>query len=162
MVMLITHDCLSNALISAHNRGVDVDIIIDSDWVSSSGSDYDDLQSAGIDIREDTRSGLMHHKVMIIDGYIIITGSYNWSASAEDTNDENVLILKSETVSQLYLSEFNRIWNQTSAPVFNTKYYLLIEVTGSGTTSPSLGNIGSSDWYVSHRLEPRSLVTKWN
>lgn len=139
MVMLITHDGLSNALISAHNRGVDVDIIIDSDWVSSSGSDYDDLQSAGIDIREDDRSGLMHHKVMIIDGYIIITGSYNWSASAEDTNDENVLILKSETVSQLYLSEFNRIWNQTSAPVFNTKYYLLVEVTGSGTTSPSPG-----------------------
>jgi hypothetical protein len=143
MVMLITHDGLTNALISAHDRGVDVEIIIDSDWEESSGSDFGDILSAGIDIRGDDRSGLMHHKVMIIDGYIIITGSYNWSASAEDTNDENVLILKSQAISQLYLLEFDRIWSQTSSslpPATIAQYNLIIEVTGSGNVSPSPGS----------------------
>jgi sugar-specific transcriptional regulator TrmB len=143
MVMLITHDELADALKAAHNRGVEVKIIIDSDWETSSGSDFSELLSAGIDIRGDERSGLMHHKVMIIDGYIIITGSYNWSASAEDTNDENVLILRSPTISQLYLSEFNRIWSQTSSSlplIILTQYNLLIGVMGSGSTSPSPGD----------------------
>jgi len=115
MVMLITHNELADALIAAHNRGVDIEIVIDSNWESSSGSDFDELLSSGIDIRGDERSGLMHHKAMVIDGYVIITGSYNWSASAEDSNDENILVLKSRMISQIYLSEFDRIWSQTSS-----------------------------------------------
>ena len=114
MVMLITQDKFADALIAANIRGVDVDIIIDSDWEFSSGSDYQEILNAGIDIRGDDRSGLMHHKVMIIDGYVVITGSYNWSASAEDSNDENTIILKSQPIAQTYLEEFNRIWNQTT------------------------------------------------
>ena len=113
MVMLITQDELADALIAAHDRGIDVDIIIDDDWYHSSGSEYQEILDAGIDIRGDERGGLMHHKIMIIDGYIIIIGSYNWSDSAEDTNDENIIILNSTTVATIYLIEFNRIWDQT-------------------------------------------------
>lgn len=68
----------------------------------------------GIDIRHDDRSGRMHHKVMIIDDYIIVVGSYNWSASAEDSNDENILILKSTDIVTEYLEEFDRLLAQTS------------------------------------------------
>ena len=39
----------------------------------------------------------MHHKVMIIDGHILVTGSYNWSQSAEDDNDENIIVIDSNT-----------------------------------------------------------------
>ena len=117
MVMLITQDELANALISAHNRGVNIDIIIDDEWLYSSGSDYQEILDAGIDIRGDNRGGLMHHKVMIIDGYVVLVGSYNWSASAEDSNDENVLILKSSLIAQNYLEEFNRIRSQTTEPM---------------------------------------------
>jgi len=115
MVMLITQDELADALIDAHNRGIDIDIIIDDEWYYSSGSDYQEILDAGIDIRGDERGGLMHHKVMIIDGYIIITGSYNWSASAEDSNDENIIILGSSTIADIYITEFDRLWKQTTS-----------------------------------------------
>ena len=116
MVMCITQDELADALIEAHNRGVDVKVIIDDDWLYASGSDYETLLTAGIDIRGDNREGLMHHKVMIIDGCIVVTGSYNWSWSAENNNDENVLILRSSKIAQEYLEEFNRIWEGTVKP----------------------------------------------
>jgi len=51
---------------------------------------------------------------MIVDGYVIITGSYNWSSSAEDSNDENCLVLKSQSIAGLYIAEFDRIWDQTT------------------------------------------------
>ncbi len=114
MVMLITHDGLADALMAAHERGVEVEVIIDSDWRYSTGSDYGEVLEAGVDIRGDDRGGLMHHKVMVIDGHVVITGSYNWSSSAEDSNDENCLVLKSRRISELYLAEFDRIWGQTT------------------------------------------------
>lgn len=140
MVMLITQDELASSLIDAHERGVDVDVIIDDDWYSSPGSDYQDILDAGIDIRGDERGGFMHHKVMIIDGYIVVTGSYNWSASAEDSNDENLLILKSTVIATEYLEEFDRILAQTSSQTPTTTYSLSISVSGSGSTSPSVGS----------------------
>lgn len=140
MVMLITQDELASSLIDAHERGVDVDVIIDDDWVSSSGSDYQGILDAGIDIRGDERGGLMHHKVMIIDGYIVVVGSYNWSASAEDSNDENLLVLKSTVIATEYLEEFDRILAQTSSQTPTTTYSLSISVSGSGSTGPSVGS----------------------
>jgi len=113
MVMLITADDLADALIAAQNRGVNVTVIIDDDWKYASGSDYERILDAGIDIRSDNSWRLMHHKVMVIDGYIVVTGSYNWSASAEDKNYENIIIIDSQTVSNIYLEEFSRIWQQT-------------------------------------------------
>jgi len=148
MVMLITHDELADALISAHNRGVEIKIIIDDDWLYSSGSDYQKILDAGMDIRGDERGGLMHHKVMIIDGYVIVVGSYNWSASAEGSNDENVLIIESLVVADEYLEEFNRIWGQTApseppseppSPPPTAQYELTISISGSGSTEPSQG-----------------------
>lgn len=114
MVMLITQDELADALIDAYERGVEVRIIIDDDWLYASGSDYERILNAGVDIRGDDQAGLMHHKVMIVDGYIVVTGSYNWSWSAEKSNDENILILKSSVIAQAYLKEFYRIWEGTA------------------------------------------------
>jgi hypothetical protein len=77
---------------------------------------------------------------MIIDDYIIVVGSYNWSASAEDSNDENILILKSTVIATEYLEEFDRILAQTSLQEPTTTYSLSISVSGSGSTSPSVGD----------------------
>ncbi|MEM4311114.1 MAG: phospholipase D-like domain-containing protein [Nitrososphaerales archaeon] len=54
----------------------------------------------------------MHHKVAIIDGMIVITGSYNWSSSAEDVNDENLIILKDREIALSYEKEFQRVWKE--------------------------------------------------
>ena len=50
------------------------------------------------------------HKVAIIDGKIVITGSYNWTWSAEKRNDENVLVLMSRSLAEKYEKEFQRTW----------------------------------------------------
>ena len=52
----------------------------------------------------------MHHKVIIVDGQIVITGSYNFSKSAKTRNDENTLILHNPEIAELYIEEFERVW----------------------------------------------------
>jgi hypothetical protein len=91
-VYSFTADPLGDALIAAKNRGVDIEVYIDNKYVSSTGSEYPRLQAAGVPIKADTRSADMHHKFVVIDGKIVATGSYNWSANAEDDNDENLII----------------------------------------------------------------------
>jgi phosphatidylserine/phosphatidylglycerophosphate/cardiolipin synthase-like enzyme len=113
MVMLISQEDLVDTLINAHIRGVDVFIVIDDEWMFSPNSGYLEMASAGIDIRGDDRNGTMHHKALIIDGNVVVTGSYNWSPSAEENNDENIIILKSSTIAEIYLQEFERLWNYT-------------------------------------------------
>ena len=43
-----------------------------------------------------------HDKVMIIDQETVITGSFNFSKSAETQNSENVLIIRSSELAGLY------------------------------------------------------------
>lgn len=105
-----TQDALGNALITAKTRGVSVRVYMEGENVQSQGSEYSKLQAAGIPVKADSRSGLMHHKVVTIDDCIIVIGSYNWSQAAEDENDENVIILKSQAIAQIYIQEFNRLW----------------------------------------------------
>jgi Phosphatidylserine/phosphatidylglycerophosphate/cardiolipin synthases and related enzymes len=51
----------------------------------------------------------MHNKVIIIDSFIVITGSYNFSSNADNYNDENVLIIFSKEIALKYLNYFNRL-----------------------------------------------------
>jgi phosphatidylserine/phosphatidylglycerophosphate/cardiolipin synthase-like enzyme len=59
---------------------------------------------------KDGNPGQMHHKVFIIDEKIVITGSYNFSASAERTNDENMAIFFDPQIAAQYLAEFQRVY----------------------------------------------------
>ena len=52
----------------------------------------------------------MHHKVFIIDEKIVIFGSYNFSQSAEENNDENLVIIYNEAIAQQFMQEFQRVW----------------------------------------------------
>jgi len=109
MAYLITSDDIADALIDAHNRGVNVKVIIEKDMINISGSDYKKLKDAGIDVRVENTSYLMHHKVIIVDGKIVITGSYNFSRAAEDDNYENLLVITDPEIVSAYEQEFGRI-----------------------------------------------------
>ena len=58
----------------------------------------------------------MHHKVIIIDDHTVITGSFNFSRSAEKNNDENIVILRNAAIAELYLQEWQRIWDSAEEP----------------------------------------------
>lgn len=100
---------IADALIDAKNRGVDVKVVFEKGQISQY-SQYFRLASAGISVRNDTNPDYMHNKVAIIDDIIVLTGSYNWSSSAENSNNENLIIIKSADVAREYETVFYRIW----------------------------------------------------
>lgn len=104
---------ISAAVLRAHQRGVSVRLI--SDREQSSGQYQKvvlkQLSKAGIPIKIDTHAGLMHLKVTIADQKIATTGSFNYTKSAEETNDEVFVVLKDEKSAQDFEAQFSRMWN---------------------------------------------------
>jgi phosphatidylserine/phosphatidylglycerophosphate/cardiolipin synthase-like enzyme len=113
-VYSFTRDGLANALVEASRRGLDVKVVIERDNAFGSGSEYLFLKNAGVDVRLDNNPDLMHHKFMIVDGEIVLTGSYNWSTAAEERNDENYVVIADSDVAALYTKEFFRVWSMAS------------------------------------------------
>jgi phosphatidylserine/phosphatidylglycerophosphate/cardiolipin synthase-like enzyme len=104
-----TRDGLASALVDAKNRGVEVKVIMEEENAYVQGSDYRMLKEAGVDVRLDGNPALMHHKFMIVDGELVVTGSYNWSTAAEDKNDENFVVIRGKEVVDRFTQEFNRL-----------------------------------------------------
>ena len=108
-------DSIRDALIKAKNRGIDVRIVMEQDTISNTGSEYRNLKQAGIDVRLDANSALMHDKTAVIDNHIIITGSYNWTASANNRNNDNLVVIDSQAWAEAYEAEFQRIYKRAHA-----------------------------------------------
>ncbi len=106
-----TSDPLSEAIRERAAAGVRVRGVMDAGQVKTNrGTEYDRFRTAGLDVRLDGELGLMHHKVLIIDRQVVVLGSYNFTASAEKTNDENVLIIHNPDVAMQFLQEFRRVY----------------------------------------------------
>jgi phosphatidylserine/phosphatidylglycerophosphate/cardiolipin synthase-like enzyme len=90
--------------------GLVVKGVVDETQTKSAGSEFQAFQKAGLPIYVDGNPGLMHHKVIIIDQQIVITGSYNFTASAERTNDENLLVIYDKQIAAQYMAEFERVY----------------------------------------------------
>lgn len=76
----------------------------------------------GDDIHQDGNPDVLHHKVFIIDSDIVVMGSFNFSDSAMNDNDENMLIITSPDLATIYLEEFDRRWSESDtmpASAFN-------------------------------------------
>ena len=118
MAYSFTSNEIGAAIVERAKAGVSVLGVFDGSQVTSGqGTEYDPLKQAGLDVRLDgNQTGLMHHKVIIIDKSIVITGSYNFTASAEENNDENVLIIFNSEVAAKYLEEFQRVNDQAEQP----------------------------------------------
>jgi len=109
-----TSNDLGAALLRRADDGVAVRGVMDDGQVKTNqGTEYDPFLQAGLDVRLDGNTdGLMHDKVMIIDRRIVVTGSYNFTFSAETSNDENIVIFYDPGVAAQFLAEFQRIFEQ--------------------------------------------------
>lgn len=105
-----TSDSIGDHVLAAAGRSVRVRGVMETTQAGGSGSEYETLRSAGLDVRLDGNPFNMHHKFLIIDGEIVVTGSYNYTLSAEEHNDENVLIIHDREIADMYGGEFNRIF----------------------------------------------------
>ena len=93
--------------------GLKVQGVMEEEQVNSNqGTEYDPFKQSDVDVRLDGIDGQMHHKVFIVDEKIIVLGSYNFSQSAEERNDENILIVYNEAIAQEFIKEFDRVWAQ--------------------------------------------------
>lgn len=108
-----TSDDLGDALLERARNGVQVRGVFDeSQSKSNRGTEYNRFKKAGLDIRLDGNPGLMHHKVFIVDGQTVVFGSYNFSLSAEESNDENLLIIQNTAIATSFTEEFQRVFSQ--------------------------------------------------
>lgn len=133
---LITHEELTNALIKAHKRGVDVKLIVDATNAKASRSKVKLLRASGIPVKVENFAGKMHSKVIIIDGRYLIAGSMNFSKSGENKNDENCLIIDDTKLAKFYSGYFRYIWNKIP------KAYLTHYVAAEGKYSWNSCNDG--------------------
>jgi len=84
---------IAKALVDAKSRGVDVRVILDKSQRTERYSGASFLSNAGIPVFIDAGHRIAHNKVMVIDGQTVITGSFNFTKSAETGNAENVLLI---------------------------------------------------------------------
>ena len=111
MAYSFTSDEIGQAIRDQAFAGITVSGVMDDGQINSNeGTEYDLFQQMGVDVRRDGIAGLMHHKVIIIDESIVITGSYNFTNSAETRNDENVIIIFNADVAAQYMNEFWRVY----------------------------------------------------
>lgn len=111
----MTADTIGEMLLGLHQEGVAVRGIVEESQAKATGSETPRLRQAGLNIRLDGNPEKMHHKVIIIDGATVILGSYNFTRSAEEKNDENVLIIHDSALASEFLIEFERIY-QSATP----------------------------------------------
>jgi phosphatidylserine/phosphatidylglycerophosphate/cardiolipin synthase-like enzyme len=82
---------------------------------NSTRSELRTLWCAGLPVRQDGNSSFLHHKVIIIDDSIVVTGSLNFSSSADEDNEENVVILDNAEIAALYLQEYQKVWDEANS-----------------------------------------------
>ena len=108
----ISDDPIAEAIDACHNRGVNVRIITDDGKIFDKGSDIMPLSKKGINVRIDSDKSLMHHKFVIIDNAKLLTGSYNWTRTGADVNNENMLVTTNNKIVRAYKKEFQRLWQE--------------------------------------------------
>lgn len=106
----MTSDSIADRMLAAAMRGVRVRGVMETTQAGSAGSEYENLSAGGLDVRLDGNPFNMHHKFMIIDRAIVVTGSYNFTASAEEQNDENLLVIHDREIARIFGEEFTRIF----------------------------------------------------
>ncbi len=118
-----TSDDLAWSLVKALRRGVNVQVILDQAFdKKNKHSKGSFLEKQGLSVRRISgnprrkrkgESGLMHQKFAVIDRKVVLTGSYNWTVSAEDFNSENLLLFRDAgPLAEEYRKEFFHIWER--------------------------------------------------
>ena len=111
-IFFITHKEIKDELIKAHKRGIDIKVINDATNAHSKYTIHKELRKSGIKVKTENYAGKMHMKAMFVDGRISIIGSMNFTKSANNKNDENVLIIDNEEIAKYFEKTFIYLWNK--------------------------------------------------
>lgn len=117
MAFSYTDFSLAEVMMDRGANGVEVRGIFEVRGANTQFSECNTLLDAGLDVRLDGNPATFHHKVIIVDSSVVITGSFNYSDNATNSNDENLLIIHDPAVASEYEAEFNARWVEAQLPV---------------------------------------------
>lgn len=106
----------AKAIIDRANAGVGAQGIFETTGSQTEASELRTLFCAGVPARQDGNKYILHHKVFIIDNTIVVTGSFNISSNATNSNDENLVIISDPDLAAQYITEFDRRWKEAKVP----------------------------------------------
>jgi phosphatidylserine/phosphatidylglycerophosphate/cardiolipin synthase-like enzyme len=109
-VFTLSDDRISDEVLAAHHRGVAVRLLTDNLKEFDAGSDIGRLRDAGVAIAVDRTEAHMHHKFAIFDGEWLLSGSYNWTRSACELNEENIIQSNDAALLKQFSEHFERLW----------------------------------------------------
>ncbi len=109
MTFSFTRDDIGEALLARVEDGIIVQGVFETTGSETQFSEMPRLLCAGLDVRQDGNRGVLHHKVFIIDDQTVLTGSFNFSNNATESNDENMVIIRNADIAGLYIQEFERV-----------------------------------------------------
>jgi phosphatidylserine/phosphatidylglycerophosphate/cardiolipin synthase-like enzyme len=116
MTFSYTSAPIADAMIAKVKAGLRVQGVFETQNAGGTGAMFGRLKAGGIDVLTDGNCYILHHKVILIDEHIVVTGSYNFTSSAERDNDENLLIIDDPALAHAYLDEFERVYAQAQVP----------------------------------------------
>ena len=97
---------IAKALIDAHKRGVKVQVILEKTQRTDKYSSATFLHNAGIPTSIDAAHAIAHDKVMVVDGAVVITGSFNFTKAAGEKNAENLLVIRDPQLAGKYVGNW--------------------------------------------------------
>ncbi len=106
-------DSIAKALIRAKNHGVKVKVILDKTNNNNERSQALSLTREGVEVVVDSVQGIAHNKIIILDNDKVITGSFNFSDSADNKNAENVLLIDDLDIARVYLQNWTRRYSSS-------------------------------------------------
>jgi phosphatidylserine/phosphatidylglycerophosphate/cardiolipin synthase-like enzyme len=115
MAFSFTDDGIGTAVRDKAKGGLAVQGVFEARGSETEYSEYEPMRRAGLDVLTDGNPYVMHHKVFILDGETVLTGSFNFTQSADESNDENLLVIHDPAIAALYQAEFERVYAQAAA-----------------------------------------------
>lgn len=124
-------------LIKARERGVKVRLYLDKDQVDYKYSQSRFLVQKGIKTRISSNNYIMHHKFAIIDNRLLLTGSYNWTFSANKRNDENLMVIDDPEIIEIFQNQFVNLWTNKYSLERTRQLYQIAKIDFLPTSPPS-------------------------
>ena len=111
-----TNPAIAKAVTAAHQRGVNVRVIVDESQVTEKYTSATFLKNAGIPVVVDTKPAIAHNKVMVFDQQAVFTGSFNFTQSAQKRNAENGIVIRGDAaIVKAYTDNWDIRFKQSSA-----------------------------------------------
>jgi phosphatidylserine/phosphatidylglycerophosphate/cardiolipin synthase-like enzyme len=104
---------IAQALLKAKDRGVKIRISLDKAQIKEKFSKSRYLSKKGVNVKFHMGIGIMHDKFAVIDDKIVLSGSFNWTVSAEKKNAENLLVITDKKIAEKYKEQFKLLWSHS-------------------------------------------------